>query len=242
MELLGGGLLVEEVHLVVLVDEGGDELFPLVQPVLQFLDVPTVFIVHPDCVVVLEPDFLVDVQHFVVVGPDALHFLAEGGELELVLRVGLLKLTVLSEDLLGLLADDLHLALYLLALVDLVLDVLPALLKVVDGLVELLLGLLFLFLQLVDLALEELVVLERVLQLLPLLPQPLEQHALLLLEGLHDLVQLLIVGLGEEQDDGADGLDGLLPDEAGDVLLVLALVEEEVLELIEDGQRALLIR
>lgn len=242
MELLGGGFLVEEVNFVVLIYEGGDEFLPFVQSILQILDIPAIFILHPDGLVILEPYFLVDVQHFFVVGPYSLHFLPEGGELQLVVRVGLLELTVLSEDLLCLFADDLHLALDLLAFVDFVLDVLPAALEVVDGLVELLLGLFFLFLELVDPALEELVVLERVLQLLPGLPQPLPQQVLLLLERLDDLIQLFVVGLGEEEDDGADGLDGLLPDEVRYVFVVVALVEEEVFELIEDGEGAVLIR
>lgn len=242
VKFLGGGFLVEEVHLVVLINEGGDEFFPFVQSILQFLDIPTIFILRPDGLLILESYLLVYIQHFVVVRLYSLHFLSDGGELELVLCVGLLELTVLSEDLLGLFADDLHLALYLLAFVDFVLDVLPAALKVVDGLVQLLLRLLFLFLELVDLALEELVVLKRVLQLLPGLPQSLEQQVLLLLEGLDDLIQLFIIGLGEEENDVADGLDGLLPDEIGNVFLVVPLVEEEVFEFIEDGECAFLIR
>lgn len=242
VELLGGGFLVEEMHFIVLIYEGGDEFFPFVESILQFLDIPTIFILRPDGLVILESYFLINVQHLIVVGLYPLHFLPDAGELELVLCVGLLELTVFSEDLLGLLADDLHLALDLLAFVDFVLDVLPAALKVVDGLVQLLLRLLFLFLELVDLALEELVVLKRVLQLLPRLPQSLEQQVLLLLEGLDDLIQLFIVGLGEEEDNSADGLDGLLPDEIGDVLVLVSLVEEEVFEFIEDGESAVLIR
>jgi hypothetical protein len=82
--------------------------------------------------IVLRGHFLVHFEYICIEVLHLLYLLLEEGEVLLVVCVGLLELTVLSADFLGIGVDLEDFTLYLLSLVDFVHDVISAALEMVN--------------------------------------------------------------------------------------------------------------
>jgi hypothetical protein len=79
------------------------------------------------------------------------------------------------------------------------------------------------------------------LQLLSCLSEFIDEMKFVLFEGFYDLIEFLIVWLGELVEHSADYLDWFLSDDIDYMLIVLIFIEEEGLEFIEDDDPVLLI-
>lgn len=151
------------------------------------------------------------------------------------------ELTILSADLLSINIYFHDLTSNFFSLVYLIDDFLPAAFEVIDGLVQFFLCLLFFLFQPIDLRLKELIIVHGVLQLLSCFSQFLKQMHFFLLERLDDLIEFLVIGLGELVEHATNSFDRFLSDDVDDVFVILIFIEEEVFEFIEDDDAVLLI-